>query len=485
MAEMGESGTASAAPAKRSLFKKSAWAKPPATESDEAIQLFSRSKEIFSDVLAENERRWLQKQANLGRARPSTKSERQDVHGPDGKRRRTSKEKESSESSGDDEIVAKLLLKRRDSRRTTPDKARNRSPSTPLKSDAAGSASPSPRPARSRPSRRPPVKGPIIALSDSEDEVKPSKQPTRTSPKISEHYDDVFDEPIIVKEKTKPLEAHLSPLEEDEEFPELVARARENARNRMLERLNPKSARGRSEPGSDDAPTRSESSITFTPKLSANTTPDPIIEILVTANIEGTKPLMIRRKLSQRIKDVRMAWCDKQVINGVPMSQNAKATIFLTWRGHRVFDVSTGRSLFNVGQDGKLQADGDGFENGRIHLEAWTDDLFKAHKEMLEEERKKQSQDPMDEEESSLQKPALDEEPRIRIILKAREYPDFKICVKPTTPVGKMISAFRKSKNIPADKQISLRLDGDELDPDSPVSDADMDDLTTVDVYIS
>lgn len=42
-------------PAKRSLFKKSQWAKP--IESGDAVDMFSRAKELFPTVAADSERR--------------------------------------------------------------------------------------------------------------------------------------------------------------------------------------------------------------------------------------------------------------------------------------------------------------------------------------------------------------------------------------------------------------------------------------------
>jgi|SRR5450432_3546920 hypothetical protein len=89
---------------KRSLFKKSTWAKP--AEQDEALQLFSRSKEIFPDIVAENERR-LKK---LERSRPNASAEQIDSKALDGKKRRISKRsKDSGGSSSDDEPPAKHL----------------------------------------------------------------------------------------------------------------------------------------------------------------------------------------------------------------------------------------------------------------------------------------------------------------------------------------------------------------------------------------
>jgi len=92
---------------KRSLFKKSSRVEP--AEEDEALQLFSRSKEIFPDIIAENERR----RKNLEN-RTNGSVERTDCSVPEGKRRRISQESDDAGGhSSDDEITARLLQGRR------------------------------------------------------------------------------------------------------------------------------------------------------------------------------------------------------------------------------------------------------------------------------------------------------------------------------------------------------------------------------------
>lgn len=92
---------------KRSLFKKSA---PVELAEEEALQLFSRSKEIFPDIIAENERR----RRNLENSRSNGSVERTDHSVPEGKRRRISQESDDAGGrSSDDEITARLLQGRR------------------------------------------------------------------------------------------------------------------------------------------------------------------------------------------------------------------------------------------------------------------------------------------------------------------------------------------------------------------------------------
>jgi hypothetical protein len=89
---------------KRSLFKKTA---PVETaEEDEGLQLFSRSKEIFPDIIAENERR----RKKIDKSRSNGSVERTERNIPDGKRRRISQESDDAgDYSSDDETAARLL----------------------------------------------------------------------------------------------------------------------------------------------------------------------------------------------------------------------------------------------------------------------------------------------------------------------------------------------------------------------------------------
>ena len=93
---------------KRSLFKKSSRVEP--AEEDEALQLFSRSKEIFPDIIAENERR----RKNLENGKSNSIVEQTDHSVPVGKKRRISQESDDAGGhSSDDEIMARLLQGRR------------------------------------------------------------------------------------------------------------------------------------------------------------------------------------------------------------------------------------------------------------------------------------------------------------------------------------------------------------------------------------
>lgn len=76
MADDQITDTMAAPPKKRSLFTKSTWAKP--REEDQAVEFFSRAKELYPIVVAENERKLQKKAAKLERKRSSISRDRED-----------------------------------------------------------------------------------------------------------------------------------------------------------------------------------------------------------------------------------------------------------------------------------------------------------------------------------------------------------------------------------------------------------------------
>ena len=101
MVEAVEDSRATAAPAKKkSLFNKSAWAKPAAQK--EGIDFFSRADELWPERLAEEERKRHKKATKLERKRSTASAEKKPSSIPDSKRRRVSQnevERHSSEGS--------------------------------------------------------------------------------------------------------------------------------------------------------------------------------------------------------------------------------------------------------------------------------------------------------------------------------------------------------------------------------------------------
>lgn len=202
----------------------------------------------------------------------------------------------------------------------------------------------------------------------------------------------------------------------------------------------------------------------------AETKAEVVVEILVTSEIENTKPLIVRRHMSQRFRDIRLTWCARQGFD-----QKLTDSVYLTWNKRRLFDVTTCRSL-GINSSSSLSDDLD-FEEGpgdvlRIHVEAVTDEFLKARAEA-------------DELASAPSAPSQTADSEaFHIVLKSPGYSDLRVKVLPRTPVQQIMTNFRSKRNISPDSQVLLSFDGDVLDPDSQLKDYDIDDMDLVEVIL-
>lgn len=222
---------------------------------------------------------------------------------------------------------------------------------------------------------------------------------------------------------------HLKPVEDDDDFPpsddeyaDLARKAREKARRKRLE---------------DDIPCPATQEGRLISAGSMNkvnpppAAPDPAVSILITSRIPNTNPLIVNRKVSQRLKDVRLTWCHRQRFD-----PDTTEAVFLTWKGKRLFDVTTCRSLgIGVDSQGNIVTKGRrdilSDEEDQIHMEAMTEKI-------LEEDQRAKRQETENTERSEMeaheQAPAIEKkEPQVRIILKAKGFDDFKLIVKPVS----------------------------------------------------
>ncbi|RKF82097.1 putative ubiquitin-like protein [Golovinomyces cichoracearum] len=275
--------------------------------------------------------------------------------------------------------------------------------------------------------------------------------------------------------------AEYQPKIINEEYSEFIQQARERERLKTQQRLitvsQPVEQRIRSynEKTGDIFETNCKSAADF----------DPTIEILITSQLEGTKPLRVKRKLSQRLKEARLTWCDRQTIKTDTSGRPLEDVVFLTWRGKRLFDATTCGSLgmkFNIDENLSQGKNGVNY-NSNIHLEVWTEDALKERENPLVNQGSEVGENESLEEQSSQK----EKETLCKIILKAKNIEPYKLAVRSTTSIAKIIEAFRKAKEIPESTKIVLYFDGDLLDPNSTVEETELGDpenVDTVEVYL-
>lgn len=304
-----------------------------------------------------------------------------------------------------------------------------------------------------------------ISVSDSDsDDVAPVTQPISrsSSPVVA------FADPVSIVDDDDNDEDAFS----EEEFPELLAKARENKRLADLaqQRSNSEWANRNHKPDLNTADD------VFQDRQKG----EPVLEIFISSRLESTKTLVIKRKLHQRLREVRQAWCDKQQWDGEPMADELKDSIILTWRNKRLFDSMTCASLnLDFSTNGDLDSSGDGFHGGKIHMEAWTNDLWEECCKAAEAEE-------ISDDEEAIEEVVPEPSTKMRLILKAqsKDIKEFKTYVKATTTIQKLVDGFRTTNKILADKKIILSFDGDHLEPDATVEDAGFEDMDTIEVLI-
>ena len=226
---------------------------------------------------------------------------------------------------------------------------------------------------------------------------------------------------VTAKKHYKHAEDEDDFLHSDDEYTELASKAREQARRKRLENDIPDA--GPQEDGLGPANSMN--------KPTPPAAPDPAVAILITSHIPNTNPLIVNRKVSQRLKDVRLTWCHRQ-----HFEPEATEAVFLTWKGKRLFDVTTCKSL-GVGVDSqghivtKGQGDILGDEEEQIHMEAMTETILEDDQraKRLKTEKADHGETKAHEQPPELRK----NEPQVRIILKAKGFDDFKLIVKPVS----------------------------------------------------
>lgn len=388
------------APQKRSLFNKPSWSRPQALSND--TDLFHRSSQTYADLAAEAERARKRKSARKERERGRQYQNEECL----GKRRHTSEDEDDKDddSSTDGSSCHSSRIEFKPS------------PVQPRIDLVAPSTSP-----------RKPTHSPNSLAKRYEAEVAAGKmgQEQRQKPKVSDIID-LEDEqgssaaPVHGPSRTSAVVKPAPSPEEDDEpvsdetFPELARQAREKARRKRLEE-DIVSATADSQDGQ----------LSMQQPTPPTSLPDPVLQVLITSDIENTIPLIVNRRLSERLKDVRLAWAKRQ-----KLTSDFTDTVFLTWRGKRVFDVTTCKSLgITVDGIGRISLKGGSWENeeGRIHMEAMTTKMLEAYKESKRNEANSQEDDAAQGEAVAVQ----NREVQVRIILKARGFDNFKLQVRP------------------------------------------------------
>lgn len=265
----------------------------------------------------------------------------------------------------------------------------------------------------------------------------------------------------------------------DEEFAGLEQKARERVQcNSELSTYN--NNRDVQESGSFDSQPAAKATKHDVCSTHASSQRDNVVQILITSDIENTKPLIVHRRMSQRLRDVRLAWCRRQ-----GFGEEMTSSVFLTWKGRRLFDVTTCRSLGidTRADSGSLWTSNEDLADEgeviRLHMEAVTDDILAARSSRaLVDPRNDTKCEPEEFGDSK------DIDEPIRIILKSPGLDDFRVKARSKTQISRIIASFRSARHVPAEKDVYLLFDGERLDPNSCLEEHDITDLDLIDVQV-
>ncbi|MCJ1397149.1 hypothetical protein MMC11_000341 [Xylographa trunciseda] len=451
---------------KRPLFNQPAWSKPRALQ--DSSDFFDRSSQVLAKVSNNDEQKRKKKVSRQHRERTDTGHKEEQ----EGKRRRLSHKEDDGGSHSSTLRMDGIIQEQQTSARTRQDShsAKSLSSSTELPLTNSLAQSYEETVAAAAEARKPSAPYNIIDLEGSEGSG------------LGEESEQDNDLKFIAVSKPKPIVYDDFPAS-DEEFPELARKAREKARRKRLEADSaataapdpPRSA------SHDDFPSLD---IQIPQRIPTPPPPDPVVSLLITSRIPNTNPLIVNRRLSQRLKDVRIAWCQRQ-----QFTAEATQNVILTWRGKRLFDVSSCKSIgIGVDTHGNIVLKGEkdifGEANRQIHLEAMTEETLEVLKKAKEHtEAEEIIEDAIEEIEGNAPKQP-NQEQQIRIILKAKELKDFKLIVKPTTLISRMMNAFRIEYKVDPGKEVYLIFDGDRLDPPTAVGDTELSDMDSIEVFI-
>ena len=405
---------------KRSLFNKPAWSRPTATIN--TTDFFHRSNQIYVDEAVEAEL----KKKRRATHKAQGKSRRESTTARDGKRRRLSNdddsENEQASNEGGEGVPEEMPKKNTPTKSHTKVTAVSLSPRKLPESPESLADRYENVVAAAKAAKIPLLPSNVIDLED-DDELE------SVACKVSD-ANSLTKSGALSKTQAAKYDDFIS---SDEEFPELARQAREKARAKQLqaEFFQTDTPPPALQPSQDESTVASKQA--SQPPLPAPRI-DPVVTILLTSSISNTKPLIVARKLGQRLKDVRLTWCERQ-----GFAPNFTSTVILTWRGKRLYDVSTCRSLgIAADADGNIVVKGEkdvfGEENRQIHMEAMTEETFQTQR--LERERVAAMEARKADEEEEEEVPMAEEpkaEEQVKIILRSKGREEFKLIVKPVS----------------------------------------------------
>lgn len=197
----------------------------------------------------------------------------------------------------------------------------------------------------------------------------------------------------------------------------------------------------------------------------------------------------VKRGLTQDLGTVRQAFISWMRKQDIQVPDSIEAAIFLTWKGRRIYDSASGVSLgwqpAATGEFPHTTTRVPGFDRGGVLLEAWTEAEFAQYTADQERQRLIDRGELIEEgvaaEDDESQEPAV---PKVKVLMQEKDQEPLRLTLWLDTAIRILAGAYRKQRNVPEDREIRLRYEGEWLQPDMTVAEAEIEDMCTVEVYL-
>ncbi|KAI1761830.1 hypothetical protein GGR53DRAFT_451226 [Hypoxylon sp. FL1150] len=484
-------------PAKRKLpFKRTVRRKSSEVANDDGLSLFKRSGDFF-----EEQQRLAQEKAEAEKAAREAKAARREQE----RKERLAREEQAKEVARNNESAKKRR------RSSISDDAEEHDSDSGLLDTSSAKRQKSPSAPRTPTSKRQNsfvdnTKGsggrltrsqsrktgtPVISLEDEDDDdpeavISPTKRSkTRRMPEILEL------EPAS-RMRNRKIDQDVIALDDDSDTQFDIAEGRKEGEKEEKKEEDPSEyyvrlAMERARKAKEEREARENGT--------GEIAEDPVVSILIHSHLEGIHTLMFRRKLSQQLTVVYNTWVEQQVAKHSVISRPILQDMFFTWKGNKVYPNTSLRTLgIKPEQDGNLypswKSDQEGYHGrDRVLFEAWTQELYE---EYLEEKRRQRLRDKgelLDDEEpgekqESEQPENSQADKKIRVQFKAKNAPVKNATVRSSTTAAQLVKVYRRLAEIPENMTIELRWDGEVLEPDTTVEEADIEDMDSIEVHV-
>ncbi|KAI0540740.1 hypothetical protein GGR58DRAFT_105464 [Xylaria digitata] len=531
------------APAKRALpFKRTVRPKPPSdasirAEDDDGLALFSQSKNYFPTVIEDQQRRAREKAEKAEQERKEEQARKREEEENKARearltceKRRKEVEKEDKESESakkrrpnsfvsDDE---RQDLKDEEDDGVFADRSRNSyKPSTPFspetkRDSSAPKSSHGLESARaSRISRQPEVD---IVLLDSSDDEDPTKRGSKASLTASMAHssggqigathvhsskgkakaDDHDSDLEMWEEKKENKDSDEGAEGEDDPSEYYIKAAMERMRKAKEARLARESSAAR-----DGSMNKS-----LTPGIDDDDRDTPVSVMIVAPALQDSKPLCCAVRTSQALQIAFDTFKERQKKQTAYPHKLISELVF-TWRGDRVYHTTKLETLGirPRGHDGRLHDNAYSGRNApegylgkdKVYFEAWTPEDYEENQKKQERERKRREMGEWwDEDDTAngmgdnnndgrnaeMEANTPQEDDRVKVIFKAKDMAPRNVTLRKYSTVAHMIKAFRKLASLGEDKHVEIRWDGEVLDLETTVEEADIADMDSVEVHV-